>query len=82
VQTWHAYFTPETPAEAPQRVTYELEEEGDGLVILTVTHELDGAPSTAVFVNGDAELGGRGGLPMMLSDLKTFLETGSSFRLK
>jgi hypothetical protein len=53
-----------------------------GLVILTVTRELDGAPSTAVFVNGDAELGGRGGLPMMLSDLKTFLETGSSFRLK
>jgi uncharacterized protein YndB with AHSA1/START domain len=81
VQTWHANFNAETAAEPPQRVTYLLEEEGDGLVILTVTHDLDDAPATATFVNGDAELGGRGGLPMMLSDLKTFLETGKSFRL-
>jgi uncharacterized protein YndB with AHSA1/START domain len=81
VQTWHANFTPETTAEPPQRVTYLIEEEGDDLVILTVTHQLDDAPATAVFINGDAELGGRGGLPMMLSDLKTFLETGKSFRL-
>jgi uncharacterized protein YndB with AHSA1/START domain len=81
VQTWHANFTPETTAEAPQRVTYELEEEGEGIVILTVTHDLAQAPATALFVEGDAELGGKGGTPMMLSDLKTYLETGKSMRL-
>lgn len=81
VQTWHANFTPETSAEPPQRVTYELEEEGEGIVILTVTHDLEAAPATGVFITGDAELGGKGGLPMMLSDLKTYLETGASMRL-
>ncbi|HVU72170.1 MAG TPA: SRPBCC family protein [Mycobacteriales bacterium] len=81
VQTWHANFTEQTAAEPPQRVTYELEEEGEGIVILTVTHELDAAPATARFVQGDEEMGGKGGLPMILSDMKTWLETGKSMRL-
>ena len=45
-------------------------------------HEVGGAPSVAAMVEGapgaEQEMGG-GGWPWILSDLKTLLETGSSF---
>ncbi len=52
-----------------------------GVTRLTVTHELEGAPIHASVVGlSDARLfEGGGGWPMILSDLKTLLETGSSF---
>jgi hypothetical protein len=44
-----------------------------------VTHELEGAPKTAVGVSGTGEAAaGAGGWPWVLSDLKTLLETGKS----
>jgi hypothetical protein len=43
--------------------------------VLTVTHELDGAPNTAAMVAGEIENAG-GGWSEILSDLKTLLETG------
>jgi uncharacterized protein YndB with AHSA1/START domain len=79
VQTWHAMFTPEMDAEGPTRLTWELEEQPPGLTRLTVTHELMNAPSTAWTVAGDNPNAG-GGWPMMLSDLKTLLETGKAFQ--
>ena len=79
VQTWHAYFTPETDAEGPRRLTWEITEENGGICRLTVTHELDNAPHTLATVRGDAKLHeGGGGWDWILSDLKSFLESGSS----
>jgi hypothetical protein len=46
-----------------------------------VTHEVDGTPLTAAVIGlTDARLlEGGGGWPMILSSLKTLLETGESF---
>ncbi|HEY1573096.1 MAG TPA: SRPBCC domain-containing protein [Pseudonocardiaceae bacterium] len=80
VQTWRALFGPATAAEGPTRVTWEIAEIADGGICrVTVTHELDNAPVTAETVGGDSMEAG-GGWSMMLSDLKTLLETGSSFQ--
>jgi uncharacterized protein YndB with AHSA1/START domain len=79
VQTWHAYFSPEIAAEGPTRLTWELAPTGDdGVTQLTVTHELADAPNTAAVVSGSLADAG-GGWSMVISDLKTLLETGASF---
>ena len=79
VQTWHAYFSPETAAEAPGRLTWEIAEEDGGLTRLTVTHELHDSPHTLAAVANDEKLQfGGGGWDWILSDLKSLLETGSS----
>jgi uncharacterized protein YndB with AHSA1/START domain len=77
VQTWRALFDPSSAAEPLTRLTWELVEEMPGLTILTVTHELDGAPVTAAQVRGELANAG-GGWPFILSDLKSYLETGKS----
>lgn len=81
VQTWRALFDPEMAAEGPTRVTWEIEEYGAGpaLCRVTITHELDGAPTTARQVSGDIPEAG-GGWDLILSDLKTLLETGKAFQ--
>jgi uncharacterized protein YndB with AHSA1/START domain len=78
VQTWHPHFGPEIDAEGPRTVTWDIEEQLPGVVRLTVTHDVTGAPLTAAQVNGDLPNAG-GGWPMIMSDLKTLLETGSAF---
>ena len=79
VQTWHAYFSPDTAAEAPGRVTWEIAEDDGGLTRLTVTHELEDAPHTLAAVANDETLSlGGGGWDWILSDLKSLLEMGSS----
>lgn len=81
VQTWKAYFTPETIAEGEQTVTWELDEDDHGLTSVTLTHEYAKAPVSRVFVTatGEGEQGGGGGgWAWILSDLKTVLETGKS----
>jgi uncharacterized protein YndB with AHSA1/START domain len=76
VQRWHALFEPQVAAEPATRLSYEIEPGVGGVTKLTVTHELEGAPVTAVTVGGVvAEAGG--GWGWILSDLKTLLETGS-----
>jgi uncharacterized protein YndB with AHSA1/START domain len=77
VQTWHFNFTEGMIAEPPTRVTYEIEETQPGVSKLTVTHDLAGAPETATVVSGDIAQAG-GGWPMVLSDLKSLLETGKA----
>ena len=74
VQTWHAMFSPEIAAEAVTTLTWELAEQF-GSTRLTVTHETADAPLTAAMTAGDVPDAG-GGWPYLLSDLKTFLETG------
>ena len=77
VQTWHALFDEQMTAEPPTRMTYELEPGKGGVTTLTLTHQVDGAPLAAGVTSGAvAEAGG--GLPWVLSDLKTLLETGET----
>ena len=79
MQTWHAYFSPDTAAEAPSRLTWEIFEEDEGVTRLTVTHDVTDAPIAAAMIEGSANLGeGGGGYAWILSDLKTLLETGNA----
>jgi uncharacterized protein YndB with AHSA1/START domain len=79
VQTWRALWSPELAAERPTRLTWEIDEDSNGLTRVTVTHELEGAPVTAATVFSDAKVRqGGGGWSWVLSDLKSLLETGNS----
>ena len=83
VQTWRMAMDPQAAAEGFTRLTYEITEGGGpGVCRLTVTHEVGSAPLVAAMVEGapgaEQQQGG-GGWPWVLSDLKTLLETGSSF---
>ena len=66
VMTW-GRPTEAQDASKHSRVTFDIKQQGGGLVRLTVTHE-----------DLDAEMlaGISGGWPVVLSNLKTFLETG------
>jgi hypothetical protein len=67
-------------AEGFTRLTYELKEGKDGVTALTVVHELAGAPILAGALAGEFEdMGGGGGWPWVLSELKSLLETGAAF---
>jgi uncharacterized protein YndB with AHSA1/START domain len=76
VQTFRLLWDPEMAAEGFRRVTWEIEEEY-GLSRLTVSHEVEGAPKTALQVAGEIP-GTGGGWSLILSDLKTLLETGTA----
>jgi uncharacterized protein YndB with AHSA1/START domain len=70
VHGWHSKWNPELTVEEPSRVTWEIEPQEGGYALLTVTHDqLEGAPKTAESVSG-------AGWMMVLSGLKTLLETG------
>jgi uncharacterized protein YndB with AHSA1/START domain len=70
VHGWQSKWNAEMAAEEPSRVTWEIEAKEGGYALLTVTHDqLEGAPKTAEAVAGP-------GWMMVLSGLKTLLETG------
>jgi uncharacterized protein YndB with AHSA1/START domain len=75
VQTWRAGWE----TEPASRLTYEIDPVGDGITRLTLIHDVEGAPRTALMVAGEVENAG-GGWAEVLSDLKTLLETGHSMR--
>ena len=82
VQTWRMLMDPSTAAEPFSRLTYEIAElpAQPGVCRLTVIHDLPGAPVTAALTSGaNEESGAGGGWAWILSDLKTFIETGSTF---
>jgi uncharacterized protein YndB with AHSA1/START domain len=67
---WQSLYDPELAGEEESRVTWEIEPQDGGYCKLTVTHDqLEGAPKTAESVSG-------AGWMMVLSGLKTLLETG------
>ena len=69
VHGWRSLYDPELAAEEESRVTWEIEPQDGGLCLLTVVHDrLEGAPKTAASVSG--------GWMLVLSGLKTLLETG------
>jgi uncharacterized protein YndB with AHSA1/START domain len=71
VATWSALWDEETAKEDSSRVTWEIEPRDGGVCLLRVVHDqLEGAPKTAQMVSGE-------GWMMVLSGLKTLLETGA-----
>jgi uncharacterized protein YndB with AHSA1/START domain len=70
VLSWQNQFLPELKAEGYSRMTYELAPVGDS-VKMTVTHEIDELDSKLI-------AGVSTGWPMLLSSLKSLLETGES----
>jgi len=70
-ETCHlALYDAETAGEEPSRVTWEIEPQDGGFSKLVVVHDqLEGAPKTAESVSG-------AGWMMVLSGMKTLLETG------
>jgi uncharacterized protein YndB with AHSA1/START domain len=77
VQTWRFLYDPELVAEGFTRLTWDIEEDDGGVTRLTVIHEVENAPKTAAQLASVARLReGGGGWPLILSDLKTLLETG------
>jgi len=81
VQTWRMLMDPSTAAEPFTTLTFEIEDAKTqpGVCKLTITHELPGAPATAAMVAGADDGAAGGGWAWILSDLKTFLETGKNF---
>ena len=72
VHGWRSLYDPDLAAEEESRVTWEIEPQEGGFCLLTVVHDrLGGAPKTAASVSGT-------GWTMVLSGLKTLLETGTS----
>jgi uncharacterized protein YndB with AHSA1/START domain len=70
VHGWSSLYDPELATEEESRVAWEIEPQDGGYCKLTVTHDrLEGAPKTAASVSG-------AGWMMVLSGLKTLLETG------
>ena len=70
VHEWRSAYDPELAAEDASRVSWEIEPQDGGVCLLTVVHDqLEGAPKTAASVSG-------AGWMMVLSGLKTLLETG------
>jgi uncharacterized protein YndB with AHSA1/START domain len=79
VLTWHPIWSEQAAAERPTRLTYEIQEGENGVTKLTLTHDVEGAPSVAEMVSGALEhTGAGGGWAFVLSDLKSLLETGSA----
>jgi len=75
--TWRMLMDPELMSEGFTRLTYEIDPIEGGATKLTVIHELEGAPTLAAMVAGEAEAeGAGGGWSWVLSDLKSLLETG------
>ena len=72
VHSWLSFYDPDMAAEEPSRVSWEIEPQEGGYSLLTVVHDqLEGAPKTAAGVSGT-------GWMMVLSGLKTLLETGEA----
>lgn len=66
--SWRFLYDPELAAEAPSRVTWEIEPQDGGYCKFTAVHDELG-PKTAEHVSG--------GWPYIISGLKTLLETGT-----
>ena len=77
VQTYRFLMNDTTKAEGFTRITWEIEGIG-AFSRLTMTHELEGAPTMAAMVTSKFSEAGTGGWSWILSDLKSLLETGKT----
>lgn len=72
VVPWRSLYDDEMATEPASRVTWLIEEHGDGVCLLTATHDqLEGSPKTARSISGIGWL-------TVVNGLKTLLETGES----
>jgi uncharacterized protein YndB with AHSA1/START domain len=72
VHEWRSLYDPEMALEQASRVTWEIEAQESGYSLLTVVHDqLEDSPKTAENVSGV-------GWMLVLSGLKTFVETGKT----
>lgn len=72
VVPWRSLYNEELAREPASRVTWLIEEQEDGVCLLTVTHDqLENSPKTAAGVSGV-------GWRSVVDGLKTVLETGES----
>jgi uncharacterized protein YndB with AHSA1/START domain len=72
IYAWKSGYDPTMAAEPASRVTWQIDPQEGGYSLLTVTHDqLEASPRTAESVAGV-------GWMMVLSGLKTVLETGKS----
>ena len=79
VHTWRMLVSAELASEGFTRVTWEIDGGRFGVTRLTLTHELEGAPTVARLSSGGMEdEGGGGGWNWVLCGLKTFVETGET----
>jgi uncharacterized protein YndB with AHSA1/START domain len=71
VVSWRSLYNPDLAEEPASRVAWEIEPQDGGVCKLTVVHDqLDNSPKTAANVAGP-------GWMMVLSSMKTLLETGA-----
>ncbi|MED4753549.1 metalloregulator ArsR/SmtB family transcription factor [Brevibacillus choshinensis] len=73
VMTWQLLSLAETAGEQPSRLTWEIEPHVDfsGVTLVTVVHDdFEDAPNTSRVLEA--------GLPVVLSGMKTLIETGST----
>ena len=68
--SWRSLWDPAAADEPPSRVTWRIEDQGGGITKLTVVHDqLEQSPATSQGVSG--------GWALIISGLKTLLETGA-----
>lgn len=76
VQTYRWLFNDEHKAEGFTRLTFEITQSHTGFCLLTVTHDVTGAPMMSGATQATFNEQGGGGWNWILSDLKSLLETG------
>lgn len=81
VQTWRMPMDENLAREGFTRLTWQIDPVAGGVTRVTLTHELENAPTMATLVAGGMEdQGAGGGWVFILSGLKTLLETGGSLQ--
>jgi uncharacterized protein YndB with AHSA1/START domain len=76
VQTYRWLFNDEHKAEGFTRLTFEIVTTSAGFCMLTITHDVTGAPMMSAATQAMFSEQGGGGWDWILSDLKSLLETG------
>jgi uncharacterized protein YndB with AHSA1/START domain len=76
VQTYRWLFNDQHKAEGFTRLTFEITQSHTGFCLLTVTHDVTGAPMMSQATQSTFNEMGGGGWNWILSDLKSLLETG------
>jgi uncharacterized protein YndB with AHSA1/START domain len=76
VQTYRWLFNDQHKAEGFTRLTFEIVPTSAGFCLLTVTHEITGAPMMSAATQTTFNEMGGGGWNWILSDMKSLLETG------
>lgn len=78
VHTYRFLFSDVMRDEGFTRVTWDIEQVAPDFCLLSVTHDVTGAPMMAAMVSSRFSEMGTGGWGWILSDIKSLLETGST----